>query len=232
METLQAGRSDPWYMLDNAHTCLQMLATAADAVRADGCAARPVRVRAHAADSYGWRQPAATSSRPPTSASVRPTLAPRAGAAAPRRPIRSSSASSSRKRAKSSRRSSGISRLGAEPARARRPRHHPPLVPHAEGQRPHGRRARAQRVRVVHREPAQPAARQHASRARRRSSSVLRDAVAALPQLVDQLETGRAPQIDTAASSGARTRSPPPSRHRLAPASAGPCKRRPPKKKS
>src|SRR6185436_7715847 len=26
METLQAGRSDPWYMLDNAHTCLQMLA--------------------------------------------------------------------------------------------------------------------------------------------------------------------------------------------------------------
>jgi chemosensory pili system protein ChpA (sensor histidine kinase/response regulator) len=27
METLQAGRSDPWYMLDNAHTCLQMLAS-------------------------------------------------------------------------------------------------------------------------------------------------------------------------------------------------------------
>ena len=29
METIQAGRSDPWYMLDNAHTCLQMLATEA-----------------------------------------------------------------------------------------------------------------------------------------------------------------------------------------------------------
>jgi chemosensory pili system protein ChpA (sensor histidine kinase/response regulator) len=29
METLQAGRSDPWYMLDNAHTCLQMLASEA-----------------------------------------------------------------------------------------------------------------------------------------------------------------------------------------------------------
>ena len=28
METLQAGRSDPWYMLDNAHSCLEMLATA------------------------------------------------------------------------------------------------------------------------------------------------------------------------------------------------------------
>jgi chemosensory pili system protein ChpA (sensor histidine kinase/response regulator) len=27
METLQAGRSDPWYMLDNAHTCLQILAS-------------------------------------------------------------------------------------------------------------------------------------------------------------------------------------------------------------
>jgi chemosensory pili system protein ChpA (sensor histidine kinase/response regulator) len=25
METLQAGRSDPWYMLDNAHSCLQVL---------------------------------------------------------------------------------------------------------------------------------------------------------------------------------------------------------------
>ena len=25
METLQAGRADPWYMLDNAHTCLQAL---------------------------------------------------------------------------------------------------------------------------------------------------------------------------------------------------------------
>src|SRR3569832_889058 len=25
METLQAGRADPWYMLDNAQTCLQAL---------------------------------------------------------------------------------------------------------------------------------------------------------------------------------------------------------------
>ena len=29
METIQAGRNDPWYMLDNAHTCLQMLASEA-----------------------------------------------------------------------------------------------------------------------------------------------------------------------------------------------------------
>jgi chemosensory pili system protein ChpA (sensor histidine kinase/response regulator) len=29
METIQAGRSDPWYMLDNAHTCMQMLASEA-----------------------------------------------------------------------------------------------------------------------------------------------------------------------------------------------------------
>ena len=28
METLQAGRADPWYMLDNAETCLQFLADA------------------------------------------------------------------------------------------------------------------------------------------------------------------------------------------------------------
>ncbi len=33
METLQAGRSDPWYMLDNAQACVQALEAAADSPR-------------------------------------------------------------------------------------------------------------------------------------------------------------------------------------------------------
>jgi chemosensory pili system protein ChpA (sensor histidine kinase/response regulator) len=41
METLQAGRADPWYMLDNAETCLQFLADA-----------QPVR-RVEAFDAHG-----------------------------------------------------------------------------------------------------------------------------------------------------------------------------------
>ena len=32
IETLQAGRSDPWYMLDNARTCLDALARALERV--------------------------------------------------------------------------------------------------------------------------------------------------------------------------------------------------------
>ncbi len=43
METLQAGRSDPWYMLDNAQTCVQALEAAADTRRADRAAARAGR---------------------------------------------------------------------------------------------------------------------------------------------------------------------------------------------
>ena len=38
IETLQAGRSDPWYMLDNARTCLDALARAPERVAADGAA--------------------------------------------------------------------------------------------------------------------------------------------------------------------------------------------------
>ncbi len=38
METIQAGRADPWYMLDNAETCLRYLAE-----DAAGAACRGVR---------------------------------------------------------------------------------------------------------------------------------------------------------------------------------------------
>ena len=45
METLQAGRSDPWYMLDNAQASLEALDRAAGTGGADGTAARAERVR-------------------------------------------------------------------------------------------------------------------------------------------------------------------------------------------
>ena len=40
METLQAGRSDPWYMLDNAQACVQALEQQPTPAAADGAAAR------------------------------------------------------------------------------------------------------------------------------------------------------------------------------------------------
>ena len=45
IETLQAGRSDPWYMLDNARTCLDALAPCARAGTADGAAGQRRHVR-------------------------------------------------------------------------------------------------------------------------------------------------------------------------------------------
>ena len=42
METLQAGRADPWYMLDNAETCLQFLAEAQPVSHAEAFAGQTV----------------------------------------------------------------------------------------------------------------------------------------------------------------------------------------------
>ena len=53
-------------------------------------------------------------------------------------------------------------RVGPGPRAGRIPGERAPRVPHAEGQWPRGRRHRAGRIRVVHREPAEPAARQDA----------------------------------------------------------------------
>src|SRR5262249_4604277 len=41
METLQAGRADPWYMLDNAETCLRFLAEVQPVPRIETFAAHP-----------------------------------------------------------------------------------------------------------------------------------------------------------------------------------------------
>ena len=60
METLQAGRTDPWYMLDNAETCLRFLAEAQPIPRVEALGA-DWRSRAHgrhrAAVADAWRSP-------------------------------------------------------------------------------------------------------------------------------------------------------------------------------
>ncbi|HEY2590737.1 MAG TPA: Hpt domain-containing protein, partial [Steroidobacteraceae bacterium] len=97
METLQAGRSDPWYMLDNAQSCLQALdelpapvvptvaplehgraaagesAAGSDAAFAETVALMPLAGR-------GMQPPGAAAA--PQSAVMAPTLAPRHAAAA------------------------------------------------------------------------------------------------------------------------------------------------------
>ena len=45
METLQAGRADPWYMLDNAETCLRFLAEAQPIPRVEAYGPTPDHVR-------------------------------------------------------------------------------------------------------------------------------------------------------------------------------------------
>jgi hypothetical protein len=90
METLQAGRGDPWYMLDNAERCLAAL----DGLRA------------------------AAPGGAPRAAESRPAAQPPAGDPTATRPgcdsrwIRSCSRSSSRRRARRSRRSGACSRSG------------------------------------------------------------------------------------------------------------------------
>ena len=90
METLQAGRGDPWYMLDNAERCLVAL----DAMRAAVPAApapRAARLRLRAP-------------RPRSRRATRPSAA--------RPSIRNCSRSSSRKRARRSRPSAACTRCG------------------------------------------------------------------------------------------------------------------------
>ncbi len=91
METLQAGRGDPWYMLDNAERCLVAL----DAMRA----ARARRGRARARTAAARRAARAARRRAMRPSAARPS-------------IRSCSRSSSRKRARRSRPSAACTRCG------------------------------------------------------------------------------------------------------------------------
>ena len=170
METLQAGRADPWYMLDNAQTCLQALtqmpkrvvptvpplgpeAYAATVLLADAGAT----ARAHALQA-GVAPPAMQGA---------PDAAP-VGAAADRRQADQHRSRAARSIYRRSPRRGGAHRqavpgLGTESARDRRAGRRSPRVPYAEGLRPHGRRHRHQRIRLGHREPAQQDHREHAA---------------------------------------------------------------------
>ena len=70
METLQNGRTDPWYMLDNAETCIKALA-AESSLASAGCGARARRRgQDHQARSARRRSP----SRSAPSARKRPLI--------------------------------------------------------------------------------------------------------------------------------------------------------------
>ena len=141
METVSAGRSDPWYMLDNADRCLDLLETLPVAKPAPICA------------SSAGRGSAATSRRKEARGPAAERHARRGG------PLRSRAR---RGLHRGSQR--GDREYPAQPAAVDRRSYefrgldqHAPLVPHAEGQRPHGRRAADRRVCVEHRESAESA---------------------------------------------------------------------------
>ncbi len=166
METLQAGRTDPWYMLDNAQACVTALAQQQTPAPPTvpplepEAYARTVQIPSLAAGPAAARPDLQAASTPRRRRSL-----PRPRRAARRRsspPIRSCMKlfieEAQEELAKIQRRLPGV---GPEPARARCAGHRAPLLPYPQGQRPHGRRARAGRVRLVDREPAEPPARQH-----------------------------------------------------------------------
>ncbi len=145
METLQAGRGDPWYMLDNAERCLVAL----DALRSAAVGSVP-------------RAPESKPAAPP------PRRAPCAarGARRDRAPGRRGPGAPHALHRGSARRNCdhrppvpalGGESLGPRIAHARASR-----VPHAQGLRPRGRRTPHRRFRLGCREPAEPRHRRHA----------------------------------------------------------------------
>ncbi len=169
METLQAGRTDPWYMLDNAQTCLQALPQMPKRVVPT---VPPLGPEAYAAtvllaDAGATARAHALAAGRPAHHPGRPHAAP-LGTAAHRRQAdqhRSRAAHSiyrgSPRRGRPHRQA--VPRLGAEPAGNRCARRRAPRVPHAQGFRPHGRRHGHRRIRLGHRKPAQQDHREHAA---------------------------------------------------------------------
>ena len=198
METLQAGRSDPWYMLDNAESGAggRRCAAAAPTVPTVSPVAE------HAAHRHGGARPRSSSDRDQT-APV-PAVAPVLVLAAARKPALAEAADPELIALfmEEAREEAGARSQAHLPAWDQDPAQEEALisvaarVPHAEGQRSRGRRHRTGRVRLVHREPAEPPARQDADALAARSSQALREAVAALPQLIDHLDQGVAPAAD------------------------------------
>ena len=136
METLQAGRADPWYMLDNAENCLRFLAEAQPIPRVEALAQGGDHARTVVIEPLS--QTVASPTLAPTeheptavldpATVVRQTPAPaQARGQAPRRrrsrsiarSIRNSSSCSSKKRRTRSPSSSGCSRCGTRTRRTR-----------------------------------------------------------------------------------------------------------------
>ena len=164
IETLQAGRSDPWYMLDNAQACLEVLQREPEQV--------VPTVPAVSAANYART----VRIGPPTQAIVADAIDPESTGHALTPPVLTAapvySASVS---------DPELLSLFAEEAREelekirrnfpaweqdligrRSARYRAPIVPHPQGERPHGRRARAERVLLGHGKSGQSVARRHA----------------------------------------------------------------------
>ncbi len=144
LETVSAGRADPWYMLDNAERCLDLLERLPE-----------VKV-APAAPASAATRPAAPP--PPPAAAKKPAARPAVMQVAGERSdpelvevfieeAKEEIASIER----------NLPLWAADLREFRGTDHHPPFVPHAEGQRANGRRATDRRVLVEHREPSEPA---------------------------------------------------------------------------
>ena len=142
LETVTAGRADPWYMLDNAERCLDLLEKLPEVKPA--APAAPAAPRAAApAPTPAARQEACAASR---------------GHAGCRRAFGSGARRGFHRRGQGRDREhrAESAALGRRSRELRGADHRPPFVPHAEGQRTHGRRAADRRVLVEHREPAEP----------------------------------------------------------------------------
>ena len=147
METLQAGRTDPWYMLDNAADLSHGADADAQARGAHGAAAGSRGLRRHGAAGgcrrHGARARAAGRGHAAHHPG-RPHAAP-VGAAAHRRQTDQHRSRAAHSLYRGSARRGGPDRqavpgLGTESARDRSTGRRAPCIPHAQGLRPHGRR--------------------------------------------------------------------------------------------
>jgi chemosensory pili system protein ChpA (sensor histidine kinase/response regulator) len=143
METVKAGRADPWYMLDNAEACLTVLRDVGQRLEQDAASEVPettqkiprADVEAHAVEQEAAGVPQATAVMPlPVVASDAEHLDPELQSAGMERRAR---------------------RHGSADNRAA-------LFPHPEGQRTHGRCGTYRRVLLGRRKPAQQTNQPHA----------------------------------------------------------------------
>ena len=198
METVKAGRSEPWYMLDNAEACLVVL--------------RDVN------SGYGRRRSRHRSKRPSRRKNLKHWISRLSGNALwlrrrqmlcrakrkcrrlrsclcrswPRTPsiwIPSSSRYSSRKPSRKSRRSNGIFRPGPPRPTTWRCSSRCALVPHAQRQRSHGRSRAHWRVCLGGRNLLNRLINRTLKRTPPMLDFVL-EAAAAVPELIEQLEVG------------------------------------------